>query len=71
MNKYSCIYNSGSYLYRAVCVAEDENTARELVAEEANREWPRYGLADPKKWNVMALAVKCASGPARVLDLRY
>ena len=69
MNKYNCTYNSGDYLYRVAVVAGEENTARDIAADAADRKWPGYGLAKVR-WNV-AVAKISVYEPAGVLDINY
>ena len=70
MNQYTCTCNTNDYLWRAVCVAKDEDAARELAAGHADWKWWGYGLAELKQWNV-ALAEKSVAGPARIVDSTY
>ena len=70
MNKYTCTCNSENYLWRAVCIAKDAETAREMAAGHADRKWWGYGLAELKNWTV-TLAEKSVPGPARVEEATY
>lgn len=69
MNKYNCTYNSGSYLYRVGCVAENEKAARDIAFDAADRRWRGY-VGKPEKWNAV-LVESSVYGPARVLDITY
>ncbi len=48
MNMYTCTCNTNDYLWRAVCIAKEEDTARELAAGHADWKWWGYGLAELK-----------------------
>lgn len=69
MNKYNCTYNSGSFLYRVSCIAEDERAAKDMAFDAADRQWRGY-VGKSEKWNA-ALVERSVYGPARVLDVTY
>jgi len=59
MTKFSCTMSSGSLLYYATLIAENEQQAREMAITETQR-------GQPREWSVRVLE-KDVEGPARSL----
>jgi hypothetical protein len=66
MTKFSCTLSSGSYLFYATLIADDQQQAREIASAEINKKWPGSGER-PRGWSVAVLE-SGVSGPAQILD---
>ena len=60
MTKFSCTMSSGSLLYYATLIAENEQQAREIAIAATQR-------GEPREWSVRAME-KDVEGPARSLS---
>ena len=69
MTKFSCTMSSGSYLYYATLVAENDQQAREMAFAETSKEssGSRGRLRD---WSVRVLESE-VEGPARMLEFGH
>ena len=59
MKKYSCTMSSGSLLFYATLIAENDQQAREIAIAETKR-------GEPREWSVRVLETE-VEGPARSL----
>jgi len=59
MKKYSCTMSSGSLLFYATLIAENDQQAREIAIAETKR-------GEPREWSVRVLEPE-VEGPARSL----
>jgi hypothetical protein len=60
MKKYSCTMSSGSLLFYATLIAENDQQAREIAIAETKR-------GEPREWSVRVLEAD-VEGPARSLS---
>jgi hypothetical protein len=69
MNKYSCTRSLGEEIYYATLIAENEQQAREMAAEETNKKWSRSG-GRVREWSARVIEPD-VDGPARIIDCGY
>jgi hypothetical protein len=68
MNKYTCTMMSISDIYYATLIAENDQQAKEMAVEEAQKRG--YGGGRARNWSVRVLEADI-EGPARILDLGH
>ena len=69
MNKFSCTRSLGEEIYYATLIAENEQQAREMALDEANKKFSKSGVR-LREWSVRLLEAN-VEGPARIIDCGY
>jgi hypothetical protein len=69
MDKFSCTRALGEEIYYATLIAENEQQAREMAAEETNKKWSRSG-GRVREWSARVIE-SSVDGPARIIDCGY